>query len=89
MPDFFSGPMLPLNLAATQPATILHKAIDKLVKAGKIKEEDLEIVFRGYMIYPDLPGGSTDVKVGGEHPALWQSYLVSPISSVSRLTSAA
>ena len=44
----------------------LHKAIDKLVKAGKIKEEDLEIVFRGYMIYPDLPGGSTDVKVGGE-----------------------
>lgn len=48
----------------------LHKAIDKLVKEGKIKEKDIEIVFRGYMIYPDLPGGSTDVKVGGDHPAL-------------------
>ena len=42
----------------------LHKAIDKLVAAGKIKEEDIEVIFRAYVIYPDYKPEGEDL---GQH----------------------
>ena len=60
----------------------LHKAIDKLVKAGEIKEEDVEIIFRGYVIHPEVPvegGDYKAMKIADDDTADWDPAKNTPI----------
>ena len=60
----------------------LHKAIDKLVAAGKIKEEDIEIIFRAYVIYPDYKPEGEDYKaiqIANDDTADWDPAKNTPI----------
>ena len=60
----------------------LHKAIDKLEKEGKIKHEDIELVFRAYVIYPDLPVEGGDYKailIANDDTADWDPAKNTPI----------
>ena len=40
----------------------LHKAVDNLVKKGLIKEEEVEFVFRGYELHPEVSLEGEDYK---------------------------
>ena len=60
----------------------LHKAIDKLEKEGKIKHEDIELVFRAYVIYPDLPvegGDYKAIQIANDDTADWDPAKNTPI----------
>ena len=65
----------------------LHKAIDKLVKEGKIKEEDLDIVFRAYVIYPDYKPEGEDYKaiqIANDDTADWDPAKNTPIHRAAK-----
>lgn len=60
----------------------LHKAIDKLVKEGKIKEEDVEIILRGYVIHPEVPlegGDYKAAKIADDDTDDWKPEKNTPI----------
>jgi len=60
----------------------LHKAVDKLVKAGQIKEEDVEFVFRGYELHPEVPAEGGDykaIKIADDDTEDWDPAKNTPI----------
>ena len=59
-----------------------HKALEKLVKEGKIKEEDVELVFRAYVLHPEVPEEGGDykaAKIADDDTADWDPAKNTPI----------
>ena len=60
----------------------LHKAVDNLAKKGLINEEEVEFVFRGYELHPEVPAEGGDykaIKIADDDTEDWDPAKNTPI----------
>ena len=65
----------------------LHKAVDNLAKKGLINEEEVEFVFRGYELHPEVPAEGGDykaIKIADDDTEDWDPAKNTPIHRAAK-----